>query len=241
MPAPSFYTAPTSGWRRDLWAVLHPPYTAWHLSYTVLGATIAPAVNLTRLIATLLAFFFAVGVAAHALDELKGRPLATTLPRAVLLAGAVLGLGVALTLGTVGVTQIGLGLLPFMAIGVIFVLGYNLELFRGRLRGTFWFSLAWGAFPVLTSYFAQTGRLSPAALLVAAAAFGLSSAQRTLSSPARLLRRRVASIKGTATMRDGSGCEFDEASLLRPLEDALQALSWALVALALGLALARLA
>ena len=90
---PAFYaTGQRSAWR-DVRAVLHPPYTAWHLSYVVLGAMIAPRVNWTTLIATLLAFFLAVGVAAHALDELRGRPLGTAMPSWLLSGAAALGLG----------------------------------------------------------------------------------------------------------------------------------------------------
>ena len=60
--------------------LLHPPYTLWHLSYVAIGATLAPRFDGGRLVATLLAFFLAVGVCAHALDELHGRPLRTTIP-----------------------------------------------------------------------------------------------------------------------------------------------------------------
>ena len=76
---PAFYAARAGGWR-DWWTLLHPPYTAWHLAYVVIGACLAPTVNLTRLVATLLAFFFAVGLAAHSLDELNGRPLGNPHP-----------------------------------------------------------------------------------------------------------------------------------------------------------------
>ncbi|MHB8593760.1 MAG: hypothetical protein ACYDB3_05415, partial [Acidimicrobiales bacterium] len=73
---PAFYAAARGGWR-DWWTLLHPPYTAWHLSYVVIGSLIGPRVNWSTLGATVLAFFLAVGVAAHALDELQGRPLGT--------------------------------------------------------------------------------------------------------------------------------------------------------------------
>ena len=66
------------GWR-DLVTLLHPPYTAWHLSYVALGAAAAPVVHVDRLLAALGAFFLAVGIGAHALDELNGRPLGTQL------------------------------------------------------------------------------------------------------------------------------------------------------------------
>jgi len=238
--APAFYAARSGGWRRDLWAVLHPPYTAWHLSYVVIGASLAPKLDVVRLIATLLAFFLAVGISAHALDELKGRPLGTEIPSAVLTTVAALGLVGAVALGVAGLTRLGIGLLPFIALGVLFVFAYNLELLGGKLHGDFWFALSWGAFPVLTAYFAQTGRLSIGAVAVAIAAFALSFGQRSLSTPARLLRRRSRSVTGSVTMRDGSAVELDEATLLRPLEQALQAFSWGVVMLALGMVASKL-
>ena len=238
--APAFYAARSGGWRRDLWAVLHPPYTAWHLSYVVIGASLAPKLDVVRLIATLLAFFLAVGISAHALDELKGRPLGTEIPSAVLTTAAALGLVGAVALGVAGLTRLGIGLLPFIALGVLFVFVYNLELLGGKLHGDFWFALSWGAFPVLTAYFAQTGRLSIGAVAVAIAAFALSFGQRSLSTPARLLRRRSRSVTGSVTMRDGSAVELDEATLLRPLEQALQAFSWGVVMLALGMVASKL-
>src|SRR5437773_12229848 len=109
--APAYYAARSGGWRRDVWAVLHPPYTAWHLSYVLIGAAMAPTVDALRLTATLLAFFLAVGISAHALDELKGRPLGTELPGAVLSVAAAVGLLGAVGLGFAGVTRVGFGLL----------------------------------------------------------------------------------------------------------------------------------
>src|SRR5437899_2392004 len=53
---PAYYATRARGWRRDVWAVLHPPYTAWHLSYVVIGAGLAPSLDVTRLAATVRAF-----------------------------------------------------------------------------------------------------------------------------------------------------------------------------------------
>ena len=238
--APAYYTPRATGWRRDLWALLHPPYTAWHLSYVLIGAGLAPVLRLPNLIATLLAFFLAVGISAHALDELRGRPLRTTIPAWVLWSAAVAGLTLAVGLGLVGVAVLGPGLLPFIAAGVLFVFAYNLELLGGRLHGDFWFALSWGAFPVLTAYFAQTGRLSAGAVAAAAAAYALSFGQRALSTPARLVRRRAQSVSGTMTFADGTQTDVNEATLLRPLEVALRAFSWGVVLLGLGLVAAKL-
>jgi hypothetical protein len=238
--APAYYATAKGGWLRDVWAVLHPPYTAWHLSYALIGASLAPKISVFRLVATLLAFFLAVGIAAHSLDELRGRPLRTALPSAVLWSAAAVGLAGAVALGVAGVSVVGLGLIPFITAGILFVFAYNLELLGGRLHGDFWFALSWGAFPVLTAYFAQTGRLSVGAIAVAAAAYALSYGQRVLSTPARLLRRKTKSVTGTLTLSDGAQVRIDEPALLHPLEGALQAFSWGVVLLSLGLVASRL-
>ncbi|HTK15578.1 MAG TPA: hypothetical protein VL769_04225 [Acidimicrobiia bacterium] len=238
MQRPAFYAARPGGWR-DWWTILHPPYTAWHLSYVVIGATLAPHTDGGRLFATLLAFFFAVGVAAHALDELHGRPLRTTIPSAWLAGLGAGGLAIACALGFVGVATVGPGLLPFIAVGPLLVLGYNLELFGGLIHTDLGFAAAWGAFPVLVGYFVQAERIDLTAALVATAALGFSLAQRSLSTPARKLRRRVAAARGSITMHDGSVQELDVRTLLAPLDRALSTLSWATVALALALVVDR--
>lgn len=223
-----------------MWALLHPPYTAWHLSYVLIGAGLAPKVSVFRLAATLVAFFLAVGIAAHALDELNGRPLRTSMPDWVLKTASIAGLAGAVGLGFAGLPVVGWGLLPFMALGILFVFAYNLELLGGRVHGDFWFALSWGAFPLLTAYFAQTGSISIGACAAAAGAFALSYGQRALSTPARALRRKTRSVTGEVNLSDGSQVLLDEATLLRPLEQALRAFSWGVVALALGLMSSRL-
>ena len=235
---PAFYASRAERWG-DWWTVLHPPYTAWHLSYVVIGAALAPHVDTIRLLATVLAFFAAVGVAAHALDELHGHPLRTQIPDSALVAATVIGLGVAVGLGIAGISRVGPALIPFIVIGPFLVLAYNLELFGGRLHTDIAFAISWGAFPVLTGYVAQAASIGAAAVLAAAAAVGLSLAQRSLSTPARTLRRRVNRVDGTVTLNDGAVRALNDRMLLEPLEHALQALSWATVAFAFALVAAR--
>ena len=235
----AFYAARPGGWR-DWWTLLHPPYTAWNLAYVVIGACLAPTVDLTRLIATLLAFFCAVGLAAHALDELHGRPLGTHIPSGALVALTVVGLAGAVALGVAGLSRVGWALVPFLVIGPLLVVAYNLELFGGVIHTDAGFALAWGSFPVLVAYVAQTGRLAVSAVVAAAAAFALSAAQRRLSTPARLIRRRASAVEGRITLKDGAVMPIDERTLLAPLERTLQAMSWGVVLLAASVAIARL-
>jgi hypothetical protein len=236
---PAYYAASPGRWR-DWWTLLHPPYTAWHLSYVVIGASLAPHVSLTPLLATLIAFFLAVGLAAHALDELNGRPLQTRIPAPTLVAVTVAGLAGAVAFGAAGVARVGWVLLPFMIVGPALVLAYNAELFGGIIHTDLGFAAAWGAFPVLTAYTAETGRLAVAPVLAALAALAMSAAQRRLSTPARTLRRRSVRVDGNVTLADGEVVALDQVVLLAPLEGALRAMSWGFVLLAAGLALARL-
>jgi hypothetical protein len=236
---PAYYATRSDGWR-EWWTLLHPPYTAWHLSYVVIGASLAPHVDLTRLLATLLAFFAAVGLGAHALDELHGRPLRTRIPSAAPVAATAVGLTAAVALGIVGVARVGWVLVPFIVAGPLLVVAYNAELFGGIVHTDVGFAVAWGAFPLLTAYVAQADRLGLAAVLGSGAAFALSYAQRSLSAPARLLRRNVAAVHGSMKLDDGTTRPLDETVLRVPLERALRAMSWGLIALAAALAVARL-
>jgi hypothetical protein len=192
------------------------------------------------LVGTLLAFLLAVGFAAHALDELHGRPLGTRIPTSALITVTVVGLAGAVALGVAGVSRVGWTLIPLLVLGPFLVLAYNLELFGGFVHTDIGFALAWGSFPVLVAYVAQTGTLAAAPLIAAAGACALSVAQRRLSTPARLIRRRAGSVDGRVALRDGETIVIDEPRLLAPLEGALQAMSWGVVLTAAALAIARL-
>ena len=235
---PAFYALDLGSWR-DYVTLLHPPYTLWHLSYVVLGAALAPTIRYDRLGATLLAFFLAVGIAAHALDELSGRPLKTAIPGRILLSLVVLSLAGAVALGIAGVLVASPWLLPFIAFGVFMVPAYNLEWFQGRFHSDLWFALAWGVFPFLTGYWVSAETLQWSALAGGVAVFAFSLAQRTLSSRVRILRRKARSVRGTITYADGSTQEIDRQALIAPDERALMLLALAVVALSVAAVLFR--
>ena len=235
---PAFYALARGG-GRDYVTLLHPPYTLWHLSYVVIGAALAPVWQPGRLGATLAAFFLAVGIGAHALDELNGRPLATEIPRHVLGVLAALSIAGAVGIGIGGAVTYDLWLLAFVAVGVFVVCAYNLELFGGRLHSDVWFALDWGAFPLLTAYFACAGRLRWEAVLAAAFAALSSYAQRRLSSPVRRLRREVSTVAGTIELKDGAREPITRETLIAGNEAALRALAAAVIALAVALVVLR--
>jgi hypothetical protein len=156
---PAFYAAGPGPWR-DWWTLLHPPYTAWHLSYVVIGACLAPQVDVGLLLLTLAAFFLAVGISAHALVELgataripsdadrghRGKP------------GCALACGAADRAG-------GPGLLPYLIIGPVLVIAYNAKPGAGSSTTT-WASPCRGGVPAadrLRRADRRVARVGPAA------------------------------------------------------------------------------
>ena len=218
----AFYALRPGGWR-DYVTLLHLPYTLWNVAYVALGASLAPVFHTNRMLWTMAAFALALGVAAHALDELNGRPLQTRIPGWTLWTLAVCSLGGACAIGIGAASAWGWGLLGFVAVGAVIVPAYNLEWFGGAIHNAWGLAIAWGAFPVLTSYYAQAQTLRAEAFLVAGFAVGMLLVQRALSTPVRHARRTLGSLEG-----------------VEPMEYALRVLPWANILLAAGLVTARL-
>jgi len=214
---PAFYALSRGGWR-DYVTLLHPPYTLWHLSYVAVGAGLASPFSWTRCAAAIVAFALAMGVGAHALDELHGRPLRTQIPDRTLWVLAVASVAGAVAIGIYACLAWTWWLAPFVVAGAFIVVAYNLELFGGAFHSTLWFALAWGSLPALAAYVVEAETLRLAAVAAAVYAGLLSYAQRVLSTPARAARR--------------------EAGTVRPeLETALRALAAAAVAVAVAVLL----
>ena len=235
---PAFYSLAPGGWR-DYVTLLHPPYTLWHLSYVVIGAALAPHFDARILGWTLVAFFLAMGIGAHALDELRGHPLQLRIPTNVLYALGVTSVAAAAAIGVVVAAQRDLWLLAFVAVGAFLVVAYNLELFGGAFHSGIWFALGWGAFPLLTAYFASARAVHVAAVVAAGFAALLSHVQRVLSTPVRDVRRRTTAVSGRIEYTDGTVAAIDEETLMGAPERALRALCGAVIVLAVALVLVR--
>jgi hypothetical protein len=236
---PAFYALASGGWR-DYVMLLHPPYTAWHVSYVVIGGCLASTVAWGRLGAAAAAFALAMGVGAHALDELQGRPLRTRIPNAVLVALAVASVGAACALGLLVLVPFRPWLTVLVPIGVFLVVSYNLELWEGRFHSGLWFALGWGAFPAICGYAAVAGTVDEVGLAGAAYATLLSLVQRVLSTPVRHLRRDVRRARAELELKTGGIEELDTAALIHAPETALRLLAAATITLAAALVLLRL-
>jgi hypothetical protein len=236
---PAWYALERGGWR-DYVTLLHPPYTAWHLAYVVIGGCLAPAVAWGRLGAAVVAFALAVGIGAHALDELSGRPLGTAIPSSVLVVLAASSIAAACAIGVVGAISFRPWLVLLVPVGLFLVLAYNLELLGGHFHSDLWFGLAWGGFPVICGYAAVAGTVGIAAGLAAAFGVLLSLAQRALSNRVRFVRRRAESVTGEFELRDGGREPIDATWLIAAEERGLRLVTAAVVVLAAALVALRI-
>jgi hypothetical protein len=226
MSRPAFYALESGGWR-DYVTLLHLPYTAWHLSYVAIGAALSSEFSGRRLLAALASFALALGIGAHALDELNGHPLRTRIPDRILIGLAALSIGAASAIGIAAALVWTPWLLVFVAAGAFLVVAYNLELFGGIFHTDLWFGLAWGAFPLLTGYFVVAEELTVEAGLAAVFALMTSLAQRALSTEVRTIRR------------SGNFDAATAAPMIAAPETALRALTAAMISLAAALLVLR--
>jgi hypothetical protein len=231
---PAFYALRPGGWR-DYVSLIHPPYTAWNLANVVIGGCLAPTVPWGRLTLTVLAFGLALGIGAHALDELNGRPLRTEIPSPVLVGLAVASVAGACAIGIAVASQTTWWLLAFVAVGAFLVPAYNLELFGGRFHTSLWLGLAWGAFPVLTAYVACAETVRVEAIAAAGWALLMVLAQRTLSTPVRHIRRDVRAVRGDLELNDGTRESLTPEILVAAPEAAMLLLAAATILLAVAL------
>jgi hypothetical protein len=232
MTQPAYY-ARTGSPRRDLVALLHPPYTLWHLSYVAIGAASASRVDWTILAGTLLAFLFGLGIGAHALDELHDRPLGTALSRRTLIALAWLGLLGAAAVAAAGAVLISPWVVVWALLGLVLAIGYPLEV-PSWLHSEWGFALSWGGFPVLVGFWAQTQEISVPVVLMAGVATLLSVTQRALSTPARFVRRRTVEARAIFKLQ-GDQEGWSQERLLDTWERPLRLLGWAMPLLAIAL------
>lgn len=126
------------------------------LSFGAIGFMIAPIQNWQLLPLGVLVFFLGVGVLAHCLDELKGRPLGTNIPDHHLILVIMISMMI-LSLITVDLTlNYSYYILPLFIISGLIVFVYNFELFSGRFHSDMIFIIGFGIMPQFLAYFVSS-------------------------------------------------------------------------------------
>lgn len=213
-------------WRLAV-GLLFLPYTGMVLSFTLMGSLLAPKTDPVRLAAILVVYFLGLGIAAHALDALGSRegpkPWGAVFPRKALWLMAAVSLAGAYGLAIYFMVRYVPWLWPVAVLEGFFVFAYNLEWFDGKFHTDGWFAFSWGFLPVLAGYLMQTGRISPAAILLGASAAMFSRVEIAASRPYKDLKRR------------GARLSPEERALAARLETILKGVSLGVILLGAGL------
>ncbi len=184
---------------RELYTIMHLPYTSMVLSYTLIGAALAPSVYPSRVILTLVAYFLGLGLSAHALNELYARHWGAALSKselqllfAVPLIGAILiGLYATMTLyASSGTLFASLVLLLFIALETLFVFLYNADFSGGRFHSDLAFAFSWAALPTLIGYYVNAMTITAVAILMSIAMAATAGIEINLSRWCKDFRRR---------------------------------------------------
>jgi hypothetical protein len=236
---PAWYSRNGDNLLSDFVNLLHPPYTLWHLSYVLMGIAISPIINIDRSIAVVFAFFLGLGVGAHALDETMGNPLRTRVPKSMLYAIGFTSLGLAVLIGLYYTLTVSFLILPFVIVESFSAVAYNLEMFKKKFHTDFVFALSWGAIPFLTAYFVNDLSISLVALMMAFGIGLLTYVQRTLSTQARLFRRKITPVSSLG-LENGESVPLTSEELISPLEKSLKALTIMIFVFSVALILSRI-
>ncbi len=236
---PSWYSSAKDGIVSDFINLLHPPYTLWHLSYVLIGIAMSPVIFIDRSVWVLVAFFLGLGLGAHALDETMGNPLRTRISKKWLYSIGFGSLSVAILIGAYFVAKLSILILPFVVIESFFAVAYNLEMFEKRFHTDIVFALSWGSIPFLTGYFVNSLSISIASLVMALGIGLLTYVQRTLSTQARLFRRKIDAVQ-SINLVNGETIPTSSKELISPAEKSLKALTVMIFAISIALILVRI-
>jgi hypothetical protein len=171
------------------------PYTGMCVSFAVIGSIAASDVHWDRIGAIALIYALALGIGAHAADNIgsqKDKPWGRYFTRKQMIALMISSLAAAYA---IGIYYIVLHV-PLLAIVAIlegfFLFAYNFEIWGGRFHNDFWFAVSWGALPVMAGYLIQTSDIGILPFAVAGAATLASFAEIRMSRPYKQLKKSAA-------------------------------------------------
>jgi len=239
--------ARSGGKVRELYTIMHLPYTSMVLSYVLIGAAVSPSMDPFRLVLTLVAYFLGLGLSAHALNELHARHWGENLTRLELEVLFLLPLIAAVSIGAFGMLILyeasrsfiaPLILLAFISMETFFLIAYNSDIAKGRFHSTTSFAFSWAALPVIISFYVNSLTITPSAVLVASAMAATAAIEITLSRWCKDFRRKSPIVELQFADRSKQGLNATE--LIANPEKALKLIVVAVDLLSIGLIVHRL-
>lgn len=233
--------AKRGGKARELYTILHLPYTSMVLSYVLIGASLSPSLHFDRLILTLAAYFLGLGLSAHALNELHARHWGETLSRSELTTIFIVPLVAALIIGGYGVAVMygssrpytAVVLCVFIILETFFLFVYNLG--HSKFHSDLAFAFSWAALPCIISYYVNSLTLSLAIVLISLGLGATAAIEINLSRWCKHFRRQ-----GIADQRFEDGTRLTTRRLIGEPEKALKLIVVVVDLIGLGLFMWRL-
>jgi hypothetical protein len=142
--------------------MLFLPYTGMCISFAVLGSMLAVHIVWDRVVAISAIYALGLGLAAHAADNLGSkttRPWGNYFSNRQLWYMVLLGLLPAYAIGAYYIIFFVPLLLVIAILEGFFLFAYNFEVFGGFFHTNFWFSLSWGALPLIAGFVIQTNHI----------------------------------------------------------------------------------
>jgi hypothetical protein len=173
--------------------MLFLPYTGMCISFTIIGSMLSESILWDRVLSIFIIYFLALGVSAHAADNLGSKKIKpwgnffTTLELKLMVIG---GLSVSYTIGIYYVITFAPLLLIIAIIEGFFLFAYNFELFNGFFHNNFWFAVSWGSLPLLAGFVIQTNSISILSLFSSTIAFLVAYSEIIISRKYKELKRR---------------------------------------------------
>lgn len=164
--------------------MLFLPYTGMCISFSIVGSLLSPTTIMwDRIVAIVIIYFAALGISAHAADNMgsKKKPWGDLFSNLELLIMLVCGLVVAYAIGAYYIIFYVPLLLPIAILEGFFLFAYNYEIWNGFFHNNIWFAISWGSLPLLAGYVMQTNSISYVPLLISTAAFLISYIEIKLS------------------------------------------------------------
>lgn len=164
--------------------MLFLPYTGMCISFSIVGSLLSPTTIMwDRIVAIVIIYFAALGISAHAADNMgsKKKPWGDLFSNLELLIMLVCGLVVAYAIGAYYIIFYVPLLLPIAILEGFFLFAYNYEIWNGSFHNNIWFAISWGSLPLLAGYVMQTNSISYVPLLISTAAFLISYIEIKLS------------------------------------------------------------
>jgi len=184
--------------------MLFLPYTGMCVSFTIIGSMLSESILWDRVLSIFIIYFLALGVSAHAADNLGSKKIKpwgnffTSLELKLMIVG---GISVSYGIGLYYILTFTPLLLIIAVLEGFFLFAYNFELFKGFFHNNIWFAISWGSLPLLAGFVIQTNSISILSVILSIIAFFVAYSEIRMSRVYKESKRKLPSSDDSVTKK----------------------------------------